>query len=117
MHLQGQRFARVQNFYQQRKASLPRARGPKQFRRVMCHQPAQVFPRQRTVGDDAHIPGPVADLPRFANGPFRWQRFAVKPFQIAPAPDAFFENRLKGQRIEHGADSLCKVMIRLLASA
>ena len=61
----------------------------------------QIFPRQRAVGDNADVARPVADFPRFADGRARRQIFFVKPFEVAPAPDAFLEDGMKGERIEH----------------
>ena len=99
--LQGEFFLRVEQFSKQRKTSVLRSRGAEQFLRVMLHQPAQIFSGERPVGNHARGFGPVGDFPRFADGNTGWQGLLVQPFQIAPAPDAFFENGLEHQWIKH----------------
>ena len=67
MDLQRQRLLRVEDFDEQREpAVLARGRA-EQFRAMVLHEPAQVLARERAVGDDAHVAGAVADLPRFAD--------------------------------------------------
>ena len=68
----------------------------------MFHQPAQILSGERSVRNHARAFGPVGDFPRFADGNDGRQGLSVKSFQIAPAPDAFFENGLERKRIKHG---------------
>ena len=63
MNLEGKFFARIENFDKQRKCFWDRMRRAEQIRCVLLHEPAQIFPRKRAVGDDAHAFGPVGDLP------------------------------------------------------
>ena len=69
---------------------------------MILHEPAQVFTGERAVGNDAGVSRAVADFKRLADGRVRGQLFAVKPREVASAPDARLENGLEGQRVEHG---------------
>src|SRR5207244_6131366 len=57
----------------------------------------------------AHAFRPVGDFPRLANRDDRRQSLLIEPFQLAPAPDALFENRLEGKRVKHGEKSECQM--------
>ncbi len=103
MDLQGKFFVRIKDFYEQRKpcdSPLPLAQ---QFGGVIFHQPAQIAARQRAVGNHAGVARPVGNFPRFADRRARRQWLVVKALQIAPAPDAFLENRRERKGIKrHG---------------
>ena len=101
MDLQRKSLLRVEDFDQQRKASALRPGRAEQFLSMVFHQPAEVFSRQRPVRNHAYTFRPVADFPGLANRDDRRQILVIEPFQVAPAPDAFFENRLEGQRVKH----------------
>ena len=76
----------------------------KQIGCVILHEPTQVLAGQRPVRNDAHVTGPVADFPRLPDRHARRQRLVVKALQLAPAPDALFEDRPEGEGIEHASD-------------
>src|SRR3954466_15902374 len=67
----------------------------------MLHQPAKILPRKRAIGNDAGVAGTIADFPRFADGDAGREMLPVKQFELASTPDAFFENGMEGQRVEH----------------
>src|ERR1051325_8849559 len=73
----------------------------------MAHQPAQILSGQRPIGDDADAFRPVGDFPRFTDGDFGWKRLAIEAREIAPAPDALFEDGMEDQGVEgtHGNQS------------
>jgi hypothetical protein len=62
---------------------------------MIFHEPAQIFPGEFSVGDDAFIVWPVGDFPRFADELAGRKFFAGKFFNLASAPDAFLENRIE----------------------
>src|SRR5438105_2261590 len=70
---------------------------------MLLHQPAQVFARQRPVIDGADIILMVTDFPGLADRNARRQGLVIKLFELAIAPDAFFEDGLKRQWIQHAA--------------
>src|SRR5581483_217778 len=72
---------------------------------MIFHEPAQVLACERPIGNETDIARPVRYFPGFANRDTGRDRFAVKPLQVAPAPEPLFEDRLKDQRIEHGRPS------------
>ena len=64
MDLERKLFARIENLAEQRKTILIcRFCVAEQFGTLIFHQPAQIFPGQRAVGDDADVTRPVADFP------------------------------------------------------
>ena len=68
---------------------------------MMFHQPAQRLSSERAIGNDAGIAGPVADFPGLADGLPGGQGLLIKAFEVAPAPDPFFEDGLEGEWIKH----------------
>jgi hypothetical protein len=100
MDLKGKLVLRIDDLHEQRKLFSVRFLRAEQFRRVMFHQPLQVLARERAVGDDADIAGAIGNFPGLADGRVGRQFFLVKAFQIAPAPDALFEDGVKCEWIE-----------------
>src|SRR5262245_58375098 len=101
MDLKGKVFLSVEQFDEQRETTALKIRRTEHFRRLMFHEPAQVFAGERAVGDDVYVAGPVADFPRFADGHVRRQRLAKQPFEVAPTPDTLFKDRMEYQAVEH----------------
>src|SRR4051812_11402092 len=67
MHLQGKRLTSIENFNEQRK-SVSGCGVAKEFALVMLQQPVKIVARERAVGDDTYVTGPVGDLPRLTYG-------------------------------------------------
>ena len=101
MDLERELFPRVEDFHEQREAFGFFCGPAQQFLRVIFHEPAEVFAGERAVGDDAHAFGAVGDFPRLADGDAGREGLAVKLRQLAPTPDALFEDRVKSERVEH----------------
>jgi hypothetical protein len=74
---------------------------PKQFLGVIFHEPVEITPGEWAIGDDAGGAGTIANLPRFANTLIGWEWLFEERFQAPTTPDAFLENRLERERIEH----------------
>jgi len=61
MDLKREFFPGIQNFDEQRKPSVLGLDIPEQVARMPFHDPAEVFARERSFGDHAHVAAPVGD--------------------------------------------------------
>jgi len=111
MDLQGKRVAGIEDFDQQRKAVGSGSGGlgwrccsgsvAEQVGAVLLHQPMKIFSCQGAIRDDTNVAAwSIADFPRFTNGFLGRERLIVKAFEVAPAPDALFEEGAEGEGIE-----------------
>src|ERR1039457_4216009 len=106
MDLQRKLLLRVKDLEEQRKPPALRSGIPKKGGSMILHEPTQVLARKRPVRNNADVARQVTNLPRFPDRHARWQWLVVEPLQLAPTPDALFEDGPEGKGIEHvGLDS------------
>jgi hypothetical protein len=67
----------VENFYEQGEPPMFCLRQSQQISLIGLDQPMKVLPRERTIRDQANIPGTIAYFPRFPDWNIRRQSFAV----------------------------------------
>ena len=74
---------------------------PKQFVGVIFHEPPKIMSSEGAIGDDADGIGAIADFQRFTNALAGREWLVEKRLKAPAAPDAFLENGLERERIEH----------------
>src|SRR3954469_22346501 len=67
----------------------------------MSHQPMQILPSQRSIGNEADVTFMIADFPHFANPSAGRQWLAIELLKPPVAPNPLLENGLKCQRVQH----------------
>ena len=101
MDLERQVLLGIEDLHQQWKGLRLRGHVAIDADGVFLQQPAERLAGERAVRDHADIAGAVGDFPRLANGHAGWELLLVKRLQLATAPDAFLEDGLEEDRVEH----------------